>query len=105
MKKRFGTDGVRGEANVVLTPTLAYEIGAALSLILADAMEHKEEKPTILIGRDTRISGTMLEGALVAGICAYGGNAVTLRDYSYACRFFFGQRTECLCRGGHFRIP
>ncbi len=78
MKKRFGTDGVRGEANVVLTPTLAYEIGAALSLILADAMEHKEEKPTILIGRDTRISGTMLEGALVAGICAYGGNAVTL---------------------------
>ena len=48
MKKRFGTDGVRGEANVVLTPTLAYEIGAALSLILADAMEHKEEKPKFI---------------------------------------------------------
>lgn len=78
MKKRFGTDGVRGEANVVLTPVLAYEIGAALSLILAEAMDPKEGKPTILIGRDTRISGTMLEGALASGICAHGGNAVSL---------------------------
>ncbi|MEE0776071.1 MAG: phosphoglucosamine mutase, partial [Bacillota bacterium] len=77
MKKLFGTDGVRGEANVVLTPVLAYEIGAALSLILAEASEN-HEKPMILIGRDTRLSGTMLESALSSGICAYGGNAVTL---------------------------
>ena len=69
MKKQFGTDGVRGEANEKLTPTLAYRIGAALTVIL----KKNTERPLIAVGRDTRLSGDMLEGALTAGITAYGG--------------------------------
>lgn len=69
MKNQFGTDGVRGEANVKLTPLLAYRIGMALTAIL----RKETEKPVIAVGRDTRLSGDMLEGALAAGITAQGG--------------------------------
>ena len=69
MKKQFGTDGVRGEANQKLTPMLAYEIGMALTAIL----KKETEQPVIALGRDTRLSGDMLEGALAAGITAQGG--------------------------------
>lgn len=69
MKKQFGTDGVRGEANKKLTPVLAYRIGMALTAILKEKKEH----PVIAVGRDTRLSGEMLEGALAAGITAQGG--------------------------------
>jgi phosphoglucosamine mutase len=69
MKKQFGTDGVRGEANDKLTPALAYRVGAALTLIL----KKETERPLIVVGRDTRLSGDMLEGALAAGVAAYGG--------------------------------
>ena len=69
MKKQFGTDGVRGEANEKLTPTLAYRIGAALAGIL----KKETARPVIAVGRDTRRSGDMLEGALAAGITARGG--------------------------------
>jgi len=71
MKKLFGTDGVRGVANVELTPEMAYRIGR----ICAHLVEQGTEKPFIAIGKDTRISGDMLEGALVAGICSSGVNA------------------------------
>ena len=74
MKKQFGTDGVRGEANVKLTPTLAYRIGAALTAILRE----ETESPVIAVGRDTRLSGDMLEGALAAGITARGGKMLRL---------------------------
>lgn len=69
MKKQFGTDGVRGEANQKLTPELAFHIGMALTSIL----KQETEQPLILVGKDTRLSGDMLEGALAAGITAQGG--------------------------------
>lgn len=69
--KLFGTDGVRGEANVVLTAELAYQLGRAAAYILKrDGLPGKE--PAIVVGKDTRISGDMLEASLIAGICSTG---------------------------------
>ena len=73
MARLFGTDGVRGEANTELPPELAYKMGRAATIYFG---QHSEGRPQILIGRDTRISGEMLEAALVAGICSAGGNAI-----------------------------
>lgn len=73
MARLFGTDGVRGEANTKLPPELAYRMGRAATIFFG---RHSEGTPQILIGRDTRISGEMLEAALVAGICSAGGHAV-----------------------------
>lgn len=68
MGKLFGTDGVRGVANQELTPELAYKLGKAGGYRLTKEIE----RPTILIGKDTRISGDMLEAALIAGINSIG---------------------------------
>ncbi|MBE8949259.1 MAG: phosphoglucosamine mutase [Quinella sp. 3Q1] len=73
MARLFGTDGVRGEANTELPPELAFRMGRAATIYFG---QHLEGTPQILIGRDTRISGEMLEAALVAGICSAGGNAI-----------------------------
>ncbi|MBQ3451627.1 MAG: phosphoglucosamine mutase [Selenomonadaceae bacterium] len=73
MARLFGTDGVRGEANTELPPELAFRMGRAATIYFG---QHSEGTPQILIGRDTRISGEMLEAALVAGICSAGGNAI-----------------------------
>lgn len=73
MSRLFGTDGVRGEANVELSSELAYRLGRAATLYFG---KRSEDKPKILIGRDTRISGEMFESALTAGICSAGGRAV-----------------------------
>lgn len=73
MARLFGTDGVRGEANTKLPPELAYRLGRAATIYFG---QHSEGKPQIVIGRDTRISGEMLEASLVAGICSAGGNAI-----------------------------
>lgn len=75
MARLFGTDGVRGDANIELKPELAYRLGRAAALYFG---EHGEAQtvPSIVIGRDTRISGTMFESALAAGICSAGGTAV-----------------------------
>lgn len=73
MARLFGTDGVRGEANTNLPPELAYRLGRAATIYFG---QHYEGTPQILIGRDTRISGEMLESALIAGICSAGGNAI-----------------------------
>ncbi len=73
MSRLFGTDGVRGEANTALQPELAYRLGRAATLYFG---KRSEDKPKILIGRDTRISGEMFEAALTAGICSAGGRAV-----------------------------
>ncbi len=74
MARLFGTDGVRGIANQDLTCELAFQLGQAGARVLASSVH----RPTILIGRDTRISGEMLEAALVAGICSQGARAVLL---------------------------
>lgn len=69
MAKLFGTDGVRGVANKELTPELAFNLGRAGAYVLADK---QNKQNAIVIGRDTRISGDMLEAALIAGICSVG---------------------------------
>ena len=74
MGKFFGTDGVRGIANKDLTPELAFKLGWAATTYFG----RDHEKPVIVIGRDTRISGLMLEAALSAGICSAGGQAIVL---------------------------
>ncbi len=71
MGKLFGTDGIRGVANRELTPELAFSIGRIAAWLLG--REHK--KPVFLIGRDTRLSGSMLEGSFMAGITSAGSMA------------------------------
>ena len=73
MARLFGTDGVRGEANVTLLPEMAYRLGRAATLYFG---RESDEQPLILIGRDTRISGEMFASALTAGICSAGGRAM-----------------------------
>ena len=73
MGKLFGTDGVRGIANTELTGELAYNLGRAGAYVLT---KEKAHAPKILVGMDTRISGDMLESALVAGMCSVGAHAV-----------------------------
>ncbi len=75
MGRMFGTDGVRGIANKDLTCELAYQLGRAGAYVLAQGAG---QKPNILVGRDTRISGDMLEAALIAGICSVGANATVV---------------------------
>ncbi|MED5073637.1 phosphoglucosamine mutase [Anoxybacillus geothermalis] len=74
MGKYFGTDGVRGVANRELTPELAFQIGRCGGYVLTKSAE----RPKVLIGRDTRISGHMLEGALVAGLLSIGVEVMRL---------------------------
>lgn len=74
MGKYFGTDGVRGVANTELTPELAYQLGRFGGYALTKGVN----RPKILIGRDTRISGHMLEGALVAGLLSTGAEVMRL---------------------------
>lgn len=73
--KYFGTDGIRGKANVELTAELAYNTGLALAVVLEEELGRK---PLVYIGRDTRISGGMLEAALTAGLCTAGANVTDL---------------------------
>ncbi|MGY3716853.1 phosphoglucosamine mutase [Sutcliffiella cohnii] len=74
MGKYFGTDGVRGIANSELTPELAFKLGRFGGYVLTK----DESRPKVLIGRDTRISGHMLEGALVAGLLSTGAEVMRL---------------------------
>ena len=76
MGRLFGTDGVRGIANKDLTNELAMKIGSAAAAVLLK--EAKSEKPTVLIGKDTRASGDMLEAALTAGLCSVGCNVLSI---------------------------
>ena len=75
MKKYFGTDGIRRIANTHLTPELVYRVAKAGAYVLAKESNHT---PTILIGRDTRISGTLIESAMTAGFLSYGANVKLL---------------------------
>ncbi|MCI8810518.1 MAG: phosphoglucosamine mutase, partial [Oscillibacter sp.] len=71
MGKLFGTDGIRGVVGENLTADLAFRAGQAVGMVL---MEEKGRRPTVVIGKDTRISSDMLESALMAGICSVGGD-------------------------------
>jgi phosphoglucosamine mutase len=82
MGKYFGTDGVRGIANEQLTPELAFKVGRFGGYVLT---RHKHDgKPKVVIGRDTRISGQMLESALIAGLLSVGAEVVRLGVISTA---------------------
>jgi phosphoglucosamine mutase len=74
MGRMFGTDGVRGIANEELTAQLAYNLGRAGAYLLTEGAH----KPKILVGKDTRISGDMLESALIAGILSVGAEAIVV---------------------------
>ena len=75
MRKYFGTDGIRRIANTELTPELVYKVAKAGAYVLS---KHTDHTPTILIGRDTRISGSLIESAMVAGFLSYGANVKIL---------------------------
>ena len=68
VRRYFGTDGIRGRANRVITPELALKVGQAAGLIF----KHGEHRHRVLIGKDTRLSGYMIETALVAGFTSVG---------------------------------
>lgn len=76
MRKYFGTDGVRGIANTELSCELSYRIGRAGGYVLTKGKENKHIK--VVVGRDTRISGDMLESALIAGLMSVGCNVITV---------------------------
>jgi phosphoglucosamine mutase len=75
MSRLFGTDGVRGVANADLTPEVAFAIGRAGATVLARSSDR--HRP-VIVGRDTRLSGTMLEAAIVAGITSVGRDVVSV---------------------------
>ena len=75
MRKYFGTDGIRRIANTDLSPNLVFKVAKAGASVLS---QHTNHTPTILIGRDTRISGTLIESAMIAGFLSYGANVKTL---------------------------
>lgn len=72
MGRLFGTDGVRGIANAELTPELAFNLGKAGAFVLGKS----KERPVVVIAKDTRVSGDMLEDAISAGILAMGGDVI-----------------------------
>ena len=75
MRKYFGTDGIRRIANTELSPELVYKVAKAGAYVLS---KHTNHTPIILIGRDTRVSGTLIESAMVAGFLSYGANVKLL---------------------------
>ncbi len=95
MGKLFGTDGVRGVANLELTPELAFQLGRAGSYVLA--RHEASKRPRILVGKDTRISGDMLEAALRAGICSTGADILTVGIRPTPAVAFLTQRYQASC--------
>ena len=75
MRKYFGTDGIRRIANTELTPDLVFRVAKAGAYVLSKHINHA---PTILIGRDTRLSGTLIESAMISGFLSYGANVKML---------------------------
>ena len=75
MRKYFGTDGIRRIANTELSPNLVFRVAKAGASVLS---KHTDHMPTIFIGRDARISGTLIESAMIAGFLSYGANVKTL---------------------------
>ncbi len=93
MGRLFGTDGVRGIANADLTAELALKIGRAAAMVLL--RESKSVKPTILIGKDTRASGDLLEAALTAGFCSVGCNVLSVGIVPTPAVAFLVCKYEC----------
>jgi len=102
MSRLFGTDGVRGIANTELTPELAFQLGRAAARVLATQTD--PEAPFV-VGRDTRISGTMLEGAIIAGVTSAGRDAVSVGILPTAAVAIVTRRTNaaagCMISASH----
>lgn len=75
MRKYFGTDGIRRIANTELTPELVYKVSKAGAHVFS---KHVNHTPLVLIGKDTRISGSLIENSLTAGFLSYGANVIHL---------------------------
>lgn len=75
MKKYFGTDGIRRIANTHLTPELVYKVAKAAAFVFS---KKTENVPLILIGKDTRLSGNLIENSMTAGFLSYGANVIHL---------------------------
>lgn len=91
MGKYFGTDGVRGVANTELTPELAFKIGRCGGYVLT----REAHKPKVLIGMDTRVSGTMLEAALAAGLTSIGADVIRLGVVSTPAVAYLTRTSGC----------
>lgn len=78
MGKLFGTDGIRGVANAGLDSDLAYRVGLAVATVL----ERSKSRPLVALGKDTRISGDLLKGSLIAGLCTAGADVLDLGTIS-----------------------
>ena len=91
MTRLFGTDGVRGTANHELTPELAFQLGRAGACVLGAG----PGKPRVLIGRDTRISGEMLEGALIAGVTSAGADALVVGVVPTPAVAYLTKKLQC----------
>src|SRR4051812_49976602 len=79
MPRIFGTVGVRGLANGVITAELAVDLGVAAARVLVDHGGFAGQRPVAVVGRDTRISGQFLEHAMVAGLASAGVDVLRLR--------------------------
>ncbi len=75
MRKYFGTDGIRRIANTELTPELVYRVAKAGAYVFS---KHSNHTPLILIGKDTRLSGSLIESSMIAGFLSYGANVINL---------------------------
>lgn len=75
MRKYFGTDGIRRIANTELTPELVYKVAKAGAYVFS---KHTDHTPLILIGKDTRLSGDLIESSMTAGFLSYGANVIHL---------------------------
>src|SRR5258708_12453746 len=73
-RKYFGTDGIRGRANGLITPELALKVGQAAGLVF----QRGEHRHRVVIGKDTRLSGYMIEYAMVAGFTSVGMDVLLL---------------------------
>ena len=101
MGKYFGTDGVRGVAGADLTCELAMKIGRGAAAVLTGSTGHR---PRILIGKDTRQSGDMLEAALTAGLCSVGADVESLGVLPTPAVAYLVRKYNADA-GGHFSLP
>ncbi|MCO6183454.1 phosphoglucosamine mutase [Leuconostoc fallax] len=92
--KYFGTDGVRGIANETLTPELAFRLGRSGGAILTRHAADSHEKPVVIVGRDTRISGEMLQQSIIAGLLSVGVDVLRLGVITTPAVAFLVQNLE-----------
>jgi phosphoglucosamine mutase len=89
MKKYFGTDGIRGVANLELTPQMAYKTGQAIGYLLLE-----KDNPYVYVGKDSRISSPLLEYSLISGLLSMGVNVKRLHLIPSPCVAYLTGSTE-----------